>query len=435
MHMDKVLLGLLHASVAENENSLHASNLQGSRALVRVGSRDESVPPWFGRRMARHMHEEGVNVTFEEFDQQHWWWDSKRTNDGGVMHDQAMREWTLAAAEAGPITLAAALTRGQLSIVASSPEYAGRFGLRVVQRSSPSYRAFIHVRNSSEGLQLQTENVLRFAVEAGSEAAVAMAGVAFVDGVRVELDAAGDGELCRGQPAEEVCMASVSGGSPWKLCHGVVVRPPVLLGPMRRVFAAPWLVVVPDEPSELEVRLAAYFVTGHLTAYETTTQAMPLSRAASLRSTHRFVWLGMPHRFPSGSSEPWPVRVRTQGDGASQEPSVLAEQKGTLLSIGPCTFGFGHGAAFLAPSRSDSGSAGSFLDLVITATDPKALEDLVTISFATNQEHTRAPFSNMLPDFFVTRPDFRWRGYGGVAAAGYWDAEWRASSGSSYFRC
>ena len=36
MHMDKMLLGVLHASIAMNENSLHASNLKGIPALVRA---------------------------------------------------------------------------------------------------------------------------------------------------------------------------------------------------------------------------------------------------------------------------------------------------------------------------------------------------------------------------------------------------------------
>ena len=53
MHADKHLIGLLHASIAENENSLHASTLAGMPALVRVATNDQAVPPWFGRRMAR----------------------------------------------------------------------------------------------------------------------------------------------------------------------------------------------------------------------------------------------------------------------------------------------------------------------------------------------------------------------------------------------
>mmetsp|Transcript_122101 Transcript_122101/g.390516 ORF Transcript_122101/g.390516 Transcript_122101/m.390516 type:complete len:233 (+) Transcript_122101:135-833(+) len=65
----------------------------------------------------------------------------------------------------------------------------------------------------------------------------------------------------------------------------------------------------------------------------------------------------------------------------------------------------------------------------------QALLDLVSFSFATNQPHTRAPLSNMLPDFVVSGPDFRWRGYGGIVAAGYWDAEWRVATQSAYFQC
>ena len=36
MHMDKMLLGVLHASVAVNENSLHASNLKATQSVRRI---------------------------------------------------------------------------------------------------------------------------------------------------------------------------------------------------------------------------------------------------------------------------------------------------------------------------------------------------------------------------------------------------------------
>mmetsp|Transcript_75927 Transcript_75927/g.213912 ORF Transcript_75927/g.213912 Transcript_75927/m.213912 type:complete len:140 (+) Transcript_75927:78-497(+) len=74
-------------------------------------------------------------------------------------------------------------------------------------------------------------------------------------------------------------------------------------------------------------------------------------------------------------------------------------------------------------------------DLEGGSKDVEALLDLVSFSFATNQPHTRAPMSNMLPDFVVSGPDFRWRGYGGIVAAGYWDAEWRVATQSAYFQC
>lgn len=66
MHADKALLGLLGASIGENDNALHSSTLRGLPAFVRVGSRDEAVPPWFGRRMARVLSEHGARLETDE---------------------------------------------------------------------------------------------------------------------------------------------------------------------------------------------------------------------------------------------------------------------------------------------------------------------------------------------------------------------------------
>ena len=54
----------------------------------------------------------------------------------------------------------------------------------------------------------------------------------------------------------------------------------------------------------------------------------------------------------------------------------------------------------------------------------KKTEDLVTYSFASNQPHTRAPMSNMLPDVMVTGPDFLWKGYGGWGPLERWRRDW-----------
>jgi len=474
MHLDKVLLGLLHASIAENENSLHASNLKGSRALVRVASRDQAVPPWFGRRMARHLREEGVNVTFEEFDQEHWWWDTKETNDGGVMHDRSMRTWTMDAVSEGVPSLESVLDSGEFVLVASSPEYIGRFGIRILQRFSPAARAFVRIRRSSQGLLLRSANVRRLAVAPGSSAGLAMSGIAKVDGSTVRFDVESGVELCHTRSeldlvadgsGHDTCASSAAKseascpvfdvGRHWQACvataDGLTLsQGSELLGPIRRVFAAPWVVVVPDLPSPLETRLAAYFATGHFVAVSTATQTLTLSEALVLRATHRFVWLGEPHRFPAAARSAWPVHVGAalvDPDGTPPGDD-RSEAHWASLGVGPCTFGDGHAAVFIAPAASEGrirgvaqgGDAsmhllGDFLDLVVTATGPKALEDIVSFSFATNQPHTRAPMSNMLPDFFVIGPEFRWRGYGGVVAAGYWDARWRVAGHSAYFQC
>ena len=264
--------------------------------LVRAASRDQAVPPWFARRMARHLREEGANVTFQELDQPHWWWDSKVANDGGVMHDPEMRDWTTRVAASRREGLEAVLEGGELVVAASSPEYRGRFGLRVVQRVSPASRAFLRVRRGAAGISVRSANVQRFALEPGGEMAAALAGLAVVDGSRVPFDAELGAELCRSAPSgeEEACPADGSAcgasadagsGEVWRACAAATGAPPLSrgadqLGPIRAVFGAPWAIVIADEPSALEVRLAAYFSTGHLVALETATQVLTLSRAS-----------------------------------------------------------------------------------------------------------------------------------------------------------
>jgi pimeloyl-ACP methyl ester carboxylesterase len=45
LHADKLLLGVLHASIAENDNALHAPTLRAVPALVRVATQDQAVQP------------------------------------------------------------------------------------------------------------------------------------------------------------------------------------------------------------------------------------------------------------------------------------------------------------------------------------------------------------------------------------------------------
>ena len=158
------------------------------------------------------------------------------------------------------------------------------------------------------------------------------------------------------------------------------------------------------------------------------------SDAEPFRSTHNLVFLGTDAaaRFGRDASA-WPLRSARGKDGDQ------------TYSLGPCvSAGRPLAAAFLAPASSpaaDSTRAASPppdppLDLVVTATDQQSLAALATSTFATNQAHTRAPFSNMLPDFFIVDgKDFEWLGHGGVLAAGYFDGSWGVAPQSAYFQC
>ena len=91
-HVDATLKGLLESAVQESYVDLLAPNLKGTPVLARIGSEDHAVPPWQQRRMFRHLAEHGVVVHWDEVPgQQHWWWDSLTSSDGGCVNDDIMR--------------------------------------------------------------------------------------------------------------------------------------------------------------------------------------------------------------------------------------------------------------------------------------------------------------------------------------------------------
>jgi hypothetical protein len=209
--------------------------------------------------MARVLQEHGAAVEFDERNFGHWWWDTERPNDGGVMHDELMRNWTLRVARR-PAGASAALGDGTkpTTIASSSPEYLGRHGVRVLLRRTPAARAFVRVAMADGELRLRTTNVVRLALGGAAARAVSQAhGRLLIDGASVLVDP----EACAAEadtPPVEICRQPAG----WGVCALPAQRPPELLGPIRRVFAAPWLVVLPDDASEQEVRSHA-LATGH----------------------------------------------------------------------------------------------------------------------------------------------------------------------------
>ena len=64
--------------------------------MIRTGADDRTVHPFFSRRMFRILKENGVNVTYNEYaGKEHWWWDTFKTNDGGVTNDPVIRGFAI----------------------------------------------------------------------------------------------------------------------------------------------------------------------------------------------------------------------------------------------------------------------------------------------------------------------------------------------------
>ncbi|ELU12464.1 hypothetical protein CAPTEDRAFT_191936 [Capitella teleta] len=88
--VDPRLKAILESCVSENEVDRHVSNLKGIPVLARIGTDDRTVHPYFVRRMYRLLKEHEVDVSFVEVpDKEHWWTE----NDGGCVNDQSIRDF------------------------------------------------------------------------------------------------------------------------------------------------------------------------------------------------------------------------------------------------------------------------------------------------------------------------------------------------------
>lgn len=88
------LKAILEHSMGEFHVDRLIENLHDLDIHIRVGSHDGTTHPWFSRRMHRLLQQHKINSTFEEVHgKQHWWWDTNKDNDGGVLNDDKMRSF------------------------------------------------------------------------------------------------------------------------------------------------------------------------------------------------------------------------------------------------------------------------------------------------------------------------------------------------------
>ena len=124
---------------------------------------------------------------------------------------------------------------------------------------------------------------------------------------------------------------------------------------------------------------------------------------------------GLRNRIVNELSPPaFPFRL-PEGQGAENETSSFMFQGRFYANAA---------AAFIVPWQSD-GEKYDRLALVLTedasGVRGSPLGDLMgSHTYSSNTPLTRAMFTNMIPDFIVTDgDDFRWKGLGGLLAAGY----------------
>jgi hypothetical protein len=230
-------------------------------------------------------------------------------------------------------------------------------------------------------------------------------------------------------------------------------RGPDNYGPGRQAFARPFVIVVPKAAAGVErsalLDLASYLSNSFMNAQGTGVRVLfddevlsdhdhfnqVLVGGPEINSITRSLMLQIGDKVGSG----FPVVFPTL-----QSPS---SKFGSDFKVGPCSYtGEGHAVAFLAPFWADSATCAADSDrqtvrgearlrLVLAANDIPALEDAVRFSFSMNQPLTRAPFTNMAPDFTITSKRYRWQGVGGYAGLGFMGNNWEYLESMSYATC
>ena len=497
-HADAALKATLEATVLDNYADLLSPNLKGLQVLVRIGAEDRSVPPWQQRRMLRHLLEHRVTVTYHEVrGKEHWWWDSDRKSDGGCVNDDAMRAFFRTSLQPVHGAAVPPPPERMELVLVNPASHGSRGGLKVLQQVRPHAQSRIEVHLPAAGpRRLRTHNVRRLAlVEVAGAAEPRFLPPAgwIIDQTPLSVEQVK--ELYGGWAREgtHLCLqpyhpAAAGSAKRWSMCNASFAwqeRSPGTYGPARHVLAAPFLLVAGSGPNstgpdpvvvepgpdsacaaaaggggrggerplaEQLLSGAVYLANLHRLASDAHAPVF-LDRLLSpqLAHGHNLLLVGGP--FDNG----WARMLAQTGSALGRLPVRFGPAPAHALgpALGPGSFAIGHcifsgpglGLVFTfplhlaGPAQSDSdrppcleSGVGGCLGLMVAGTDSDGLVDALSLGAPTIPPMVRSPFTNMVPDFVVTGPEYRWKGIGGMLAAGSWDNHWAPSPATSYFR-
>lgn len=482
-YVEPELEALLRASVGSNHVELHLPLLADVPHLVRAGDADMTVHPFWARRIMRLANGYANAQLTELPGKEHWWWDTHRPNDGGAMNDDEMRRFfnTTWRGPPGARPPLPSLPEGYLLVAHSVGSFEGRNGWQLLQARVPGKMASVRLygvgsrsseledatvtgdaaaRRKPRQLRLRTRNVRRLRVPPLPPGSTLQ-----VDDDPVPVPAP--------PPTSEdtwqlgVHGVQLGGDETWELCRLLTEdtwqactraswreaeRSPATAGPIRQVFQAPFTLVYGAGAS------TDRSADGGFAGHEGEMLAVYLSNLFLHTCAHS------PPILPDVaiklvSKEPGSVQRREVGADATTLATTLevpgehlvliggpalnlasaavaqywrevghavAWTSTGALSIGGCEMpSAGVGALLLGPKP------GGGLALIIEG-DSRGLRDAIAAGEPTIPPMARSPFSNTLPDYIVTGPDFQAKGYGGILAAGFFTPLWEVAEASSF---
>ena len=446
-----VVRQIFESSISENDVGLTSENILDIPITIRTCSDDQSVSPWFMRRMARILSSNGIqNLEFRELNRNlgHWWWDTKKTNDGGALFDPFLRKRYVSAFKNCNSRLQTFRKNNSFTVVSLNPStFHGKHGIRILSQDRAMAFSKIHcnfmakssaMQASGGGLlTLKTKNVLRFRINL--ENLISRDDNASSSSYPISLVVDDDlfhhqklMFLLDNQSSTEIIFVRDKTAAKWSALPqgrrqsliGTEWRLRHLYGPMRRVFDSNFLVVVgtrSEEDYASNVEAATYIANSHFAAQHTRVLIVhdtDLKRQDAMK--YNLILVG------GRRSNRWTTTVMEEGQlqGKPFPDIKIPSQSEELFRIGNCVYNESIvNAALLVPWYPGEHDHAR-LALIISGKGSNLHKLLASMSFSSNVPLTRAIFTNMLPDYMVTSKNFQWKGLGGINAAGYWDSKW-----------
>lgn len=454
---------ILESSVSEYNTDMFISNLRGIQVHTRTGSNDRTVPPFYTIKMNRILRENNIKYTSESVQgKEHWWWDSLRSNDGGVVNDEKMRQLYKKIYDNNFKRPRGDLPkRFQLS-VSNPANHEGKFGIRILQLIKPSIIGKIIVSPTKTLWKIRTVNVQMFRINPvfmkmvnNSLPSIIVDGMKFSNGIYTSY-------------IVKKCPKSIKQNCNWKLKkiqkYDIVKtvipgvsdilpypqRSPSTYGPIRQIYQKPFLVIIGTNcTKEYYQRLrefALFFINTH---YVATNTFIPLFSdldeiPIDMLLYYNIVLIGKPvvNRY-----------TKIMFDLLNQQtqyPFILKDNGDMLLNRCKYSNGNGLSAIMMFPippdflkdenlnlkyDESNLPNQNNRLGLYIHADDHVGFNNLVRLATPTIPPMVRSPFTNYIPDYVVLDSKFRSYGAGSFLAAGYFGNDWEFRDDVSYTRC
>lgn len=433
-HTDHMTKSIQESCIAENQADKHASNLKGIPVMIRIGANDRTVHPYFTRRMFRLLKEYRVNVTYKEFpNKEHWWWDTKTANDGGVTNDLQIRTFATYAVEKYEELYAFCDTHGctqrkdkskytkqqgtrqegrqegRFEYVLYSPaSFSGGRGVKVIQQKVPFRKTQYSVNIEDEQVMISTNNIQMLQLyEPIIEPVNWLHKKIVIDNNPLEMPS--------GDLPWKVCQHDKR----WKTCQSSGnIREADAYGPARRVAEKPFIIVVCDDNKTGEVSILQNTATFLANLFHLTSDAV----------THIFLSSELTNEQLQENNVII-LGLSTCLDNINITQRVYFTDQN--VDLGGCLLhGENLSALYLQPHADDK------LMMILTGQNIESIRNgVMSLSIPTIPPMTRSPFSNLIPDYVVLSPDVLSKGAGGYVCAGFWSNSWTYNVVSSSCSC